>query len=179
MADLMPTKKIWTSPEGVQIEYITYRTMLVDRVRDSLTRAGVDIDTDEVRGFILCTSVTTNVILPEAPPLWGQVLHDMVKSGHWLKTPSADYESLAYAPSLLLDSWYTGYKATRDQSHAAPAELQQPAPLKPDEEGAAESHGEEGPQDESHPTTSAAPSLSVLSSTGSGRRSRTRTEATS
>jgi hypothetical protein len=164
MPGLMPTTKTWTSKDGVTIEYITYRTVLMNRVRDAIVTAG-QMPTEQEWSFILPAATTTNITLPaEDPPIWGQILHGLVKGGSFLKSPLADYQSLAYAPEELIENWLQGFVETRDQTHAAPEPLKNAAPLPPDV-----GTGEEGPQDESHPTSSDAPSLSVLSSTSSGR----------
>lgn len=165
---LMPTTKVWTSPEGVQIEFITYRTILVDRIRKAIAGNGVDTDEDLV--YILCASTTLGVTLPENPPLWAEALHSLVKSPDWLKDPRADYDSLRYAPSDLLLKWWIGYSETRDKSHAAPADLQKPAPLRPDIE-VNEETGEVLPRDNAHPTGAGKPSLKRKSSAKFARSS--------
>ena len=131
----MPSKKVWTSPEGVQIEMITYRTIRVDRVRDALTkyRSQDGSMPDSLSAFVLCAASTTDVVLPEVNvPDWAKWLHNLVKTPSWLGDLPQHYEGIELAPSEMTDYWWTAYQETRDVSHAAPPELQASEPLAPE-----------------------------------------------
>jgi hypothetical protein len=137
--DLMPHKKSWVSPDGVVIEMITYRTILVDRLRDALRKYKYEDGElpDSLAAFILCAATTTDVqfdstLAPHEIPLWGQFLHDMVKNPMWLRDPAKDYDAIVYAPSDMTDNWWEAYQATRDTANQAPAELQVPPPRAPE-----------------------------------------------
>lgn len=177
MTSLMPSKKTWTSPDGVTIEMITYRTVLVDRLRDGLSTYKNDDGSlpDSLAQFILVAATTTDITLPDTDtPLWGQVLHDAVKSPTWLRTPASLYDSLMYAPSDLMDNWWTAYQVTRDTAHQAPLELQQTPPLPAEAYEAAGEEDEDKLNFTESSTSSGTPSLTVMSSNARETPSRDR-----
>lgn len=133
---LMPSKKTWVSPDGaIEIEMITYRTVMVDRLRDALRKhkdENGDLP-DEVARFILCAGHTTAVRLKvDSPPAYAASLNDLVNSPAWRKDPVKDYDSLDFAPSDVMAAWWVAYSETRDTSLEAPPELQQVEPLPPE-----------------------------------------------
>jgi hypothetical protein len=135
MTTLMPTKRTWVDPEsGVEIEMITYHTILMERLKDTLAKYKEADGTmsDVLATFIICAGSTTDVRIPaENVPEWAKWLHTIVKDPMWLRDVGKTYESLTYGPSDMLVMWYAAYDQTRDKSHAAPAELQQEKPKKP------------------------------------------------
>lgn len=135
MTTLMPSKNTWVDPEsGVEIEMITYRTILVDRLRDGLSAYKNDDGSmpDLLASFILCAATTTDVRLPEENvPEWARWLHETIKNPTWRKNIAQTYEDLIYAPSDMIVNWWQAYLGTRDTTYDAPPELQQDPPKKP------------------------------------------------
>jgi hypothetical protein len=131
---LMPSKKVWVSEDGVEIEMITYRTILTDRLRNGL-KSYFNADgtmPDELASFILCAATTTDVRLPaENAPAWGCWLFEMVNNPAWRQNIAKTYDDLVYAPSDMIDKWWSAYLETRDTTHDAPPELKQDRPSKP------------------------------------------------
>jgi hypothetical protein len=134
MSTLMPSKKIYISEDGVEIEMITYRTILTDRLRNGL-KSYFNADgtmPDELASFILCAATTTDVRLPaDNAPEWGCWLFEMVNNPTWRQNIAKTYDDLVYAPSDMIDKWWGAYLETRDTTHDAPSELKQERPSKP------------------------------------------------
>lgn len=136
MKSLMPSKKTWVSDDGViEIEMISYRTVLVDRLRDQFRvywdKQG-DLDESLAR-FVLCLASTTSVkLLVDEPPMWARIIYEMFEQGAWKREAVKVYESLDFAPSEVILYWYIAYLRTRDDSLLAPEPLQNPAPLPPE-----------------------------------------------